>query len=86
MQIGWNIQMHSWDIRKTIIMKNLNCKMQAHVRVCKENIEKTTVKDAYRKNFVVKNASLKDHIGRVERRIKMLFSRMIHHNREVLVL
>ena len=32
-------------------MNNLNCKMQAHARVCKENkleeLEKTTVKDAY---------------------------------------
>ena len=29
-------------------MNNLNCKMQAHARVCEENkLEKTTVKDAY---------------------------------------
>ena len=57
--------------------------MQAHAMVCEENIEKMTVKDAYWKNFVVKDASLKDHIGRVGRRIKMLFSRMIHHSIEV---
>ena len=29
------------------MMDNLNCKMQAHVRVWKENIEKTTVSDVY---------------------------------------
>ena len=27
-------------MRKTSIMNNLNCKMQAYVRVCEENIEK----------------------------------------------
>ena len=68
-------------------MNNLNCKMQAHVRVCEENIEKKTiVKDTYRNNFVVKDASLKDHIGRVGRHITMIFSRMILHNIKVLVL
>ena len=30
--------------------------------------------------FVVKDTSLKDHIGRVKRCIKVIFSRMIHHN------
>ena len=54
--------------------------MQAIVRVCEENIEKTTVKDAYWINFVVKDGSLKDHIGRVGRRIKIILSRMIHHS------
>ena len=32
--------------------------------MCEENIGKTTVKDAYWNNFVVKDVSLKDHIGR----------------------
>ena len=31
--------------------------MQAHVRVCEENIEKTIVNNAYWNNFVVKNVS-----------------------------
>ena len=57
--------------------------MQAHVRVSEEDIEKN---DIYWNNFVVKDASSKDHIGRVGRRIKMISSRMIHHNIEVLVL
>ena len=35
--------------------------MQAHVRVCEENIEIITVNDAYLNNFLVKDASLKDH-------------------------
>ena len=38
-------------MRETSIMNNLNCKMQAHARVCEENKleleKKTTVKDAY---------------------------------------
>ena len=65
--------------------------MQAHVKVCEENnfIEETTVNDAYWNNFKVKYTSLKDHTdmkGRVGRHIKMIFSRMIHHNIKVLVL
>ena len=60
--------------------------MQAHVKVCEENIEKMTVKDAYWNNFVVKDVSLKDHIRRVGRCIKMIFSRMIHHTIQVLAL
>ena len=72
-------------------MNNLNCKMQAHARVCEENKleeleKKTTAKDAYRNNFVVKGTSLKDHIRRVERHIKTIFSRMIHYSIEVLVI
>ena len=68
-------------------MNNLNCKMQAHARVCEENkLEETTVKDTYRNNFAVKGTSLKDHIRRVERHIKMMFSRMIHHSIKVLVI
>ena len=72
-------------------MNNLNCKMQAHARVCEENKleeleKKTTVKDAYRNNFAVKGTSLKDHIRRVERYIKTIFSRMIHYSIEVLVI
>ena len=73
------------------MMNNLNCKMQAHARVCEENKleeleKKTTVKDAYRNNFAVKGTSLKDHIRRVERHIKTIFSRMIHYSIEVLVI
>ena len=34
-------------MRETSIMNNMNYKMQAHVRVCKENIEKTTVNEPY---------------------------------------
>ena len=46
---------------------NLNCKMQAHARVHKENkIElKENKNDTYWNNFVVRGVSLKDHIGRV---------------------
>ena len=58
-------------MRETSTMDNLNCKMQAHARVCKENKslelelkEKTIPIDMY--NFVVKDVSLKDHVGRVD--------------------
>ena len=34
--------------------------------------------------FAVKGASLKDHKGRVERHIKMIFSRMIYHSIKIL--
>ena len=59
--------------------------MQAHARVCKENKskEKNTMPI---ENFAVKDVSLKDHIGRVERHIKTIFSRMIHHRIKVLVI
>ena len=43
-------------------MKNLNCKNNASTcQGVEENIEKITVNDAYLNNFVVKDASLKDH-------------------------
>ena len=42
--------------------------------------------DAYYNNFMVKDVSLKGHIGRVGRHIKMIFSKMFHHNIKVLVL
>ena len=42
--------------------------------------------DAYWINFTVKGLSLKDHIRRVGTRIKMIFSRMIHHSIKVLLL
>ena len=61
--------------------------MQAHTRVCEENkreLEKEN--DAYRNNFMVRSMSLKDHMGRVQKRIKMIFSRMIYHNIKVLLL
>ena len=49
--------------------------MQAHARVCEENkLEELEEKDdTYWNNFTVKDVSLKDHIQRVERRIKMIF-------------
>ena len=61
--------------------------MQAHTRVCEENkreLEKEN--DAYRNNFMVRSTSLKDHMGRVQKRIEMIFSRMIYHNIKVLLL
>ena len=71
-------------------MDNLICKMQAHVRVCEENIEELEleekINDAYWNNFAVKGTSLKDYIGRVEKSIKTIFSRMIHHRIKVLVI
>ena len=36
-------------------------------------------------NFAIKGTSLKDHIGRVGRHIKTIFSRMIYHSITVLV-
>ena len=39
----------------------------------------------YWNTFVVTGVSLKDPIGKVGGYIKMIFSRMIHHNIEVLV-
>ena len=36
--------------------------------------------------FAVKGMSLKDHIGRAERSIKTIFSRMIHYSIKVLVI
>ena len=60
--------------------------MQAHAKVCEENkLEELEEKNAYWNNFAVKGTSLKDHIRRVGRRIKMIFSRMIHHSIKVLV-
>ena len=52
--------------------------MQAHARVCEEN-KKEELKeknDAYRNNFMVRGMSLKDHIGRVGKRIEMILSRI----------
>ena len=63
--------------------------MQAHARVCEENklgelqLENN---DAYWNDFMVKDAILKDHRGRVGRCIKMIFSKIIYHNIKVLVL
>ena len=42
--------------------------------------------DAYRNNFMVRGTSLKNHIGRVGKRIEMILSRMIYHNIKVLLL
>ena len=55
--------MYGWDMRETNIMDYLNCKMQAHTRVCENN--KLEKNDAYWNNFMVEDVSLKDHIGRV---------------------
>ena len=47
-------------------MDNLNCKMQAHARVCEENkLELEEQNDTYKNNFVITGVSLKGHIGRV---------------------
>ena len=64
--------------------------MQAHARVCEENkleleeLEKEN--DTYWNNFSVTGTSLKDDIGRIERRIKTIFSRIVHHSIKVLVI
>ena len=54
---------------ETSIMDNLNCKMQAHARVCKENKLELELEEnennTYWNNFVVRDVSLKDLIGRV---------------------
>ena len=64
--------------------------MQVHARVCEENkneiIRIIRKRDTYWNNFVVKGASLKCHIGRVGGHIKMIFSGLIHHNINILVL
>ena len=55
-------------MRETSIMNNLNCKTQAHARVCKENkivLQLEEKINAYWKNFVVTGVSIKDHIGRM---------------------
>ena len=76
-------------MRETSKMNNLNCKMQAHARVCEENKleleEELEKNDVYWNNFAVTGTSLKDHIGRMERCIKTMLSRMIHHSIKVLI-
>ena len=57
-----------WVMRERSILNNLNCNMQAHARVCKENeleLEELEKNDAYWNNFEVTGMSLKDHIGRM---------------------
>ena len=72
-------------MRETSIMDNLNCKMQAHAQVHKENkLEEWHL--LKQNNFVVKGASLKDHIGNMEMRIKTVLSKMIHHSIQALVI
>ena len=74
--------MHGWVMWETSIMNNLNW------RVCKENkieFELEEKINAYWNNFVVIGVSLKDHIGRMGEWIKMIFSRMIQHNINLLV-
>ena len=75
-------------MKEASIMVNLNCKMQAHARVCKDNkleLELEGKNDTNWNNFVVTGVSLKDHMVRVKGQIKMLFSRMIQHNIKVLI-
>ena len=43
-------------MRETSIKDNLNSKIQAHVRMCEENMEKTSIEII----FLIKDASLKD--------------------------
>ena len=72
-------------MRETSIMDNLNCKMQTHAQVHKENkLEEWHL--LKQNNFVVKGASLKDHIGNMEMRIKTVLSKMIHHSIQALVI
>ena len=52
-------------------MDNLNCKAQAHARVCEEKKFKKTMPIEI--IFALKGASLKDHVGRVGEHIKMIF-------------
>ena len=61
--------------------------MQAHAKVYEENKseELEEQNDAYWNNFALKGTSLKDHIRRVGKRIKMVFSKMIQHSIKVLV-
>ena len=59
--------------------------MQAHARVNRLEELALEKNDAYWINYAVKGPSLKDHIRRVGRGIKMIFSRMIHHSIKVLV-
>ena len=33
---GRNLARHHWNMREASTMDNLNCKMQAHARVCKD--------------------------------------------------
>ena len=72
-------------MRETSIVNILNYEKQAHERAC-ENNKLEEENDAYRNNFSLEGGSLKDHIRRVGRRIKMIFSRMIHHSIKVLIL
>ena len=51
----------------------------------KEELEEKE-NDAYGYNSVVRGTSLKDHIGRVGKRIEMILSRMTYHNIKVLLL
>ena len=62
--------------------------MQAQARVYEENKKELYEKenDTYGNNFMVRGTSWKDHIGRVGKRIEMIFSRMIYYNIKVLLL
>ena len=60
--------------------------MQAHARVYIENKRELEKNDTYRNNFMVRGTNLKDHMGRVGKRIEMIISRMIYHNIKVLLL
>ena len=60
--------------------------MQGCAKKIKRNYKNKKKNDAYRNNFMVRGTSLKDHIGRVGKRIEMILSRMIYHNIKVLLL
>ena len=62
--------------------------MQAQARVCEENKKELYKKEnnVYGNNFMVRGTSWKDHIGRMGKRIEMIFSRMIYYNIKVLLL
>ena len=61
--------------------------MQAHERVREKN--KLELEEKMMPIEIIlqlKGVSLKDHIGRMERRTKIIFSRILHHSIKVLVL
>ena len=65
---------------ETSIMDNLNHKMQANARVCKEN-KLNENNGAYEKRCKFEGSYRKSRGG-----IKMIFSRIIHHSLKVLAL
>ena len=57
--------------------------MQAHARVCEENKSEEKKTNANFMVIMVRGTRLKDHIGRMGKRIEMIIARMIYHNIKV---